>query len=123
MKIEISNGELIDKVSILKIKLEYIQDPIKLENINKEYQLLKSYMLELNITEDCNSFLELYQVNKDLWKIEESIRQKEELKEFDQEFVNYAREIYTKNDLRANIKKKVNISTQSAIVEEKSYTI
>lgn len=122
MMVETSNGELLDKLSILKIKMENISDENKLINVKKEYEELNRLskdLLSLDIAN--NLFDKLYEVNKQLWKIEDSIRNKERLKEFDEEFVFYARNVYITNDLRFSIKKEINEKTNSNFVEEKSY--
>ncbi len=122
MMVEISNGELIDKLSILKIKIDNISEENKLKNIRKEFDILNELSNEfLKQTSVLNLFNELLAVNKKLWDIEDSIRHKEKLKEFDEEFVFYARNVYITNDLRAEIKRKINDITNSEIVEEKSY--
>jgi len=122
MLIEISNGELLDKLSILNIKLSKITDPKKLDNIKNEYSYLadlcSSVLKEENITE---LYAELYDINLSLWTIEDKIRIKEKLSEFDDEFIELARLVYKTNDKRAQIKKQINIDTKSLFVEEKSY--
>jgi hypothetical protein len=122
MMVEISNGELLDKLSILKIKLDNISEDDKLKNIRKEFDILNELSNEfLKQTTILNLFNELLDVNKKLWDVEDFIRHKEKLKEFDEEFVFYARNVYITNDLRAEIKRKINDITNSEIVEEKSY--
>jgi hypothetical protein len=122
MMVEISNGELLDKLSILKIKLDNISEDGKLKNIRKEFHILNELSNEfLKQTTIMNLFNELLDVNKKLWDVEDFIRHKEKLKEFDEEFVFYARNVYITNDLRAEIKRKINDITNSEIVEEKSY--
>lgn len=122
MMVEISNGELLDKLSILKIKMENISDETKLINISKEYEelnRLSKNLLSINGIPDL--FNKLYEINTELWKTEDLIRSKEKLKEFDKEFVFYARNVYITNDLRFTIKKEINEKTNSNFVEEKSY--
>lgn len=122
MMVEISNGELLDKLSILKIKMENISDETKLMNISKEYQelnRLSKKLLSIHGIQDL--FDKLYEINTELWKTEDLIRSKEKLKEFDKEFVFYARNVYITNDLRFTIKKEINEKTNSNFVEEKSY--
>jgi len=121
MKIEVSNGELVDKVSILSIKLENIKDENKLTNIKKEYDLLLQKMELLNITVDSEEFNELQSVNRELWEIEDKIRIKEAKQQFDDEFIQLARSVYFKNDIRFEIKKKINAKTDSFLAEEKEY--
>lgn len=122
MEIEISNGELIDKLTILEIKLNYITALTQKDNIKKEYTYLKekSQTLILNPT-IYNLYRQLQKVNLKLWKIEDSIRLKEKLNEFDNEFISLARSVYKTNDERANIKKQINQITISTFIEEKSY--
>lgn len=122
MMVEISNGELLDKLSILKIKMKNISDETKLINISKEYEeldRLSKNLLSINGIPDL--FNKLYEINTELWKTEDLIRSKEKLKEFDKEFVFYARNVYITNDLRFTIKKEINEKTNSNFVEEKSY--
>jgi hypothetical protein len=119
IKIPVSVGELIDKITILEIKNEMIQDKKKLENVQKELNLLREKAK--NIEVPLYLVQELKQTNHMLWSIEDSIRKKEMLQEFDQEFINFAREVYIKNDKRAYFKKKINIFTNSEIIEEKEY--
>ena len=120
MKIEVSNGEILDKLSILEIKLDNIKEESKLENIGREHTALS-----LAASRIPASPLELYNdlksVNQELWDIEDRIRVKERNKEFDQEFIALARSVYQTNDKRAEIKKEINLHTGSNFVEEKSY--
>lgn len=119
MKIEISNGEILDKITILRLKLEHIFDKEKRANIIREYDFLKEVSEKIKYSD--NLYHELYLVNKALWKIEDDIRNKEKNKEFDQEFIELARSVYFTNDKRSEIKKKINLETNSEFVEEKSY--
>lgn len=121
MKIEISNGELVDKVTILHIKREKVSDAAKLANIEKEYELLRKAMSNINITVESPEFSRLLEVNLRLWDIEDRIRQKEARQEFDDEFIQLARSVYFENDQRAAIKKEINLKTGSDLVEEKQY--
>jgi len=118
--VPISIGELVDKITILKIKQMYIQDTDKLQNIEKEYNELKKLFDELNLKED-EDFFELKTVNEKIWHIEDTLRLKEERNEFDVEFILSARGAYLCNNDRSNIKKKINIKHNSYIIEEKSY--
>jgi hypothetical protein len=121
MRIEVSHGEIVDKLSILNIKKDNIFDEVKLVNINKEYLYLHEIVFsDLNINYD-EDYLRLLEVNKKLWDIEDKIRDKERNKEFDKEFIELARSVYHTNDIRANIKKEINIKYGSQFVEEKSY--
>lgn len=120
MNIEVSTGEIVDKLSILKIKQNNIKDNEKLININKEYDYLYKIVFEdLKITKE--DFYKLIWINEKLWKIEDDLRIKENKKEFDEEFIQLARSVYYTNDERANIKKDINIKYKSDFVEEKSY--
>ena len=122
MKIEVSHGEIVDKLTILQIKKENITDPIKLDNIVKEYDYLLSVVEnDLGISTLSPEYLELLSINKELWIIEDDIRDKERNKEFDDEFIKLARSVYYTNDVRAKIKKKINLKYSSGFVEEKSY--
>lgn len=121
VKVDISIGELVDKVSILAIKLEKISDTSKIENIRKEYELLRKPMTECGVGIDSEEFQLLKTVNLKLWEIEDRIRIKEAEQVFDQEFIDLARNVYITNDKRADIKKRINLATGSEIVEEKEY--
>jgi hypothetical protein len=122
MNIEVSHGEIVDKLTILQIKKENITDPIKLDNIVKEYDYLLSVVEnDLSISTESPEYLELLSINKELWIIEDDIRDKERQKEFDEDFVKLARSVYYTNDVRAKIKKEINLKYSSGFVEEKSY--
>ena len=121
MKIDISIGELVDKVTILSIKLEKIKNPDKLKNIKKEYDLLYESMKKTGITKDSEQFINLVQVNLSLWDIEDKIRIKEANKQFDDDFIQLARSVYFENDKRAEIKKQINLTFGSDLIEEKEY--
>jgi len=119
MNIEVSNGEILDKITILRLKLEHIHDQQKRANIIKEYDFLKDISDEIDYPEDL--YEQLYLVNKALWRIEDDIRNKERNQEFDEEFIKLARSVYFTNDKRSEIKKQINLKTESQFVEEKSY--
>ena len=124
MKIEVSNGELLDKISILELKLLRIEDEEKLVNIKKEFETLNPLVVELFENHDSdlqNHYLELARINGQLWDIEDWIRDCEREKRFDKEFVELARSVYITNDKRSEVKKLINITTGSGLVEEKSY--
>jgi hypothetical protein len=122
MNIEVSHGEIVDKLTILQIKKENITDPSKLDNIIKEYNYLLSVVeIDLGISTSSPEYLELLSINKELWVIEDDIRDKERQKEFDDNFVKLARAVYYTNDVRAKIKKEINLKYSSGFVEEKSY--
>jgi hypothetical protein len=119
----ISLGELIDKITILELKQEFITDPDKLQNINHELVELNSILKTLLIQPFPQSQREaLKAVNRELWHIENYKRGCEQDQVFDRGFIQAAREVYLKNDLRAQIKREINRVTGSAIVEEKSYS-
>lgn len=118
----ISVGELIDKITILTIKIARMTDPIKVENITKELIQLRAIADGLNAPGELAIwYRQLLVVNQQLWDIEDKKRRHEKEQRFDDEFVQLARQVYLKNDLRAEIKKKINVLMGSTIVEEKSY--
>jgi hypothetical protein len=120
MKIEVSNGEIIDKLTIIQIKLEHIKDKSKLVNLQKEYEeLINASASILPVTDPL--YRTLYEVNCELWDIEDQIRDLERKKEFGDEFISTARAVYFKNDKRSEIKKEINLKTFSGLIEEKSY--
>lgn len=122
IKIPISIGELIDKLSILKIKLEKIDNEEKLNYIKNEFNLLMTISSEFLSNNTIKSlYEEIYEVNKKLWDVEDLIRKKEILKEFDYNFIELSRAVYITNDIRFNIKNKINEFTNSEIKEQKSY--
>ena len=122
MNIEVSHGEIVDKLTILQIKNQNITDPIKLDNIVKEYDYLLSIVEnDLGISTESPEYLELLSINQELWVIEDDIRDKERIKEFDEDFIKLARSVYYTNDVRAKIKKEINLKYSSGFVEEKSY--
>lgn len=122
MKIEVSIGEIVDKLSILQIKKLNIVDEDKLINIKKEFNyLLEVVESELNFSTSSDLYLELLKINKKLWIIEDNIREKERNKSFDDEFIELARSVYFTNDERSKIKKRINMEYESDFVEEKSY--
>ena len=120
MKIEVSIGEIVDKLSILTIKKNNIRDEEKLANVTKEYEYLYDVVFnQLKIEK--SDYLEMVLVNEHLWWIEESIRKSEKKNFFGEEFIQLARSVYRTNDERAAIKKAINIKYGSNFVEEKSY--
>jgi hypothetical protein len=121
MEIDVSIGEVVDKVSILEIKLEKMKDPTKLANVEKEYTVLKECLEEGGISTDSDDYKELKIVNETLWDIEDRIRLKEQQQEFDEEFIQLARSVYLNNDERSIIKKRINLAHGSDLVEEKEY--
>lgn len=119
MLVEVSIGEVLDKISILAIKLSKIQDTDKLRNISKEMRALTS-ALPKGILED-PLYQELCGINMLLWNIEDEIRDCERNKDFHSDFIRLARAVYHTNDKRAAVKKQINIKYNSDLVEEKSY--
>jgi hypothetical protein len=120
MKIEIANGEIIDKLTIIQIKLERIKDKGKLQNLRKEYDILKAVSSSI-MSQNDPLYIALYKVNCDLWDIEDHIRDLEREKIFGDEFISTARSVYIKNDKRSELKREINIKTSSGLIEEKSY--
>mgnify|MGYP001069392068 CR=1 FL=1 len=119
MNIEVSTGEILDKMSILEIKMNKIKDEKKIVNIQKEYNYLKNISKQLSY--DIENYNELLKINNKLWDIEDNIREKERNGVFDKEFIEIARSVYFTNDKRSIIKKQINISSNSNFIEEKSY--
>jgi hypothetical protein len=120
MKIEVSNGEIVDKLTIIEIKLERITDKGKLENLKKEFQVLDDAVSGI-IRRSDPLYKALYEVNTELWEIEDHIRELERKGDFGKGFIETARSVYFKNDLRSDIKRQINLSTGSGLIEEKSY--
>ena len=126
MKIEVSNGEIIDKYTILEIKLTGIKDPVKQANVKHEYEVLTPVVESIYAATESKTALKTLQnnllnVNKKLWKIEDDIRECERANDFGQTFVDLARAVYYTNDDRSDVKKEINQLTGSDLVEEKSY--
>ena len=123
LKVPVAPGELLDKISILQIKAERINDPSALVNVQYELKLLTDLWESQNQHTETISQLraDLKGVNEQLWKIEDDIRDCERAKHFGDEFIELARAVYKTNDKRAAIKKQINLELGSAIVEEKSY--
>jgi hypothetical protein len=122
--IPVSAGELLDKITILRIKVARITDAQKLANVRLELGLLEKTWTELGgaTTELTAEEHALQSVNEQLWDIEDRIRDKEARQLFDREFIDLARAVYVTNDERAAIKKRINLHLGSRLVEEKSYT-
>ena len=122
--VEVSIGELLDKISILEIKQEKIKDPEKLKFINNEHSILKD-QLNMNVKSD-NKLNDLYQslkeINSKLWVIEDDKRQCEKEKDFGEKFIKLSRDVHFLNDDRAKIKLEINNHTGSVIKEIKQYT-
>ena len=126
MQVEISIGELFDKLTILEIKMEKISNNSQLENIRKEWDILNDKSMSiLSIFADQTLFRKIYkleEINRKLWDIEDWIRECEKQERFDKEFVELARSVYKLNDERSKIKRDINVITKSNIIEEKSYS-
>jgi len=123
IKVPVSPGELLDKVTILRIKSQRMSDPAKLSNVRLELRVLEetwnaSAYAGVNIEAEISA---LMSVNERLWVIEDDIRDKERAQAFDAEFIRLARAVYVENDERAAIKRRINTTLGSSIVEEKSY--
>jgi len=123
IKVPISPGELLDKITILRIKSQRMSDPQKLHNVRLELEALRatwssSAFAGIDIEADIGA---LMAVNERLWVIEDDIRDKERAQAFDAEFIRLARAVYVENDERAAIKRRINVKLGSSIVEEKSY--
>lgn len=121
--VQTSPGEFLDKLTILEIKAERIQDPGKLANVRRELELLRAIWRESNLSSrDVSAVVaRLKQVNEELWEIEDRIRDKEAARTFDGEFVELARSVYITNDRRASLKRELNLALGSDLIEEKSY--
>lgn len=123
IEVPVSPGELLDKITILEIKLERMTDPPKLENVRAELDLLRASWSR-SVQEDPvirGLHVKLREVNEALWDIEDAIRDKERMREFDDRFIELARSVYITNDRRAHLKKDLNQRLGSGLVEEKSY--
>jgi len=115
MLVDISKGELIDKITILEIKSERIEDEVKLKNINTELDILRK--LEFPTTHKAT----LKEINEIIWDVEERVRFLEDENNFGEEFIEQARMVYKYNDERARVKRAINVESGSHIIEEKSY--
>ena len=121
MKIEVSNGEIFDKLSILEVKSQKITDTTKLEHVSKEYNYLKEVIDMIDFSLDTETYKKLRDINFRLWDIEDEIRLKEEQADFGDRFVELSRLIYILNDERFRLKKKINIETGSNFHEQKGH--
>ena len=123
LQVQTSPGEFLDKLTILEIKSERIQDPAKLANVRRELDLLRALWRESPLSaRDVSAVVErLKQVNEALWEIEDRIREKEAARAFDGEFIELARSVYITNDRRASLKRELNLALGSDLIEEKSY--
>jgi hypothetical protein len=120
MKLEVSNGEIADKLSIIEIKLDKISDPLKLANLKNEYEEVNRAMSSI-LEKTHPLYLQLYEINSRLWVIEDHIRDLERARDFGDDFVKTARSVYFINDERSEVKRKINEITGSKLFEEKSY--
>jgi Family of unknown function (DUF6165) len=123
IKVPLSPGELLDKITILRIKSARMRDASKLANVRTELEALEriwsaSPYAAIDVARDVSALLA---VNERLWTIEDDIRDKERAQTFDGEFVRLARAVYMENDERAAIKRRLNVKLGSSLIEEKSY--
>ena len=122
---EISVGELFDKITILNIKTQKIQDSEKLTNIKNELNFLNNQASNINVKDQeslSQNINKLQSINEELWDIENYKRECEANKDFGEKFIELSRDVHFKNDIRAQIKKEINLLTDSIIVEEKEYS-
>ena len=124
IKVDIAPGELIDKITILEIKLERIDDQKKLMNVRTERDILTSVRdTSIQATDELDALTQaLKEVNEKLWECEDDIRECESNKDFGEKFIELARTVYITNDKRAALKREINLLLGSPIIEEKSYT-
>jgi hypothetical protein len=123
ISVPVSPGELLDKITILRIKVARISEPAKLANVRRELTMLEAIWQDSpqGVRDIAADIAALQAVNERLWDIEDRIRDKERAASFDAGFVELARAVYVENDERAVIKKRINLALGSSIVEEKSY--
>lgn len=126
MVIEVSNGEIVDKYTILQIKEKHITDAEKLKNVIAEKDVLEKSVMQIYNSTIQQPELErlqqdLYNINLTLWNIEDQIREHERMELFNDDFIELARSVYYTNDERSVVKKDINLLTGSKLVEEKSY--
>jgi hypothetical protein len=121
--VPVSPGEVLDKITILEIKSERMSDPEKVANVRVELALLlETWSKSVKEDEVIRGLrAQLKQINEQLWEIEDDIRDKERVREFDQRFIELARSVYFTNDRRSQVKKQLNLHLGSQIIEEKSY--
>ena len=120
MKIEVSNGEIADKLTIIEIKLSKITAHAKIANIKNEYEVVNQAMGTI-MEKSHPLYRQLYEINSKLWVIEDHIRDLERAKDFGDDFIQTARSVYFINDDRSDVKRKINEVTGSKLFEEKSY--
>ena len=121
MKIEVSNGEIFDKLSILEVKNSKLTDPNKLNYVAKEYEYLQSIADKIDFSIQNKLYASLKKINYRLWDIEDEIRLKEEQSDFGVRFIELSRLIYKLNDERFRLKNKINIQTNSNFKEQKGH--
>ena len=122
---EISVGELFDKITILNIKTQKINDTEKLINIKNELNFLNNQASSINVKDQdslSQNINKLQSINEELWDIENYKRECEANKDFGEKFIQLSRDVHFKNDIRAQIKKEINLLTDSIIIEEKEYS-
>jgi hypothetical protein len=121
--VPVSPGEVLDKITILEIKSERMSDPAKLANVRAELALLQETWSKAVREDEVVRGLhaQLREINEALWVIEDDIRDKERVRQFDQRFIELARSVYFTNDRRSAVKKQLNLHLGSRIIEEKSY--
>jgi chaperonin cofactor prefoldin len=117
----ISVGELIDKITILEIKLDIITDNTKRGNVHRELDELNKILNNLALPNIAVQRKKLKTINNELWQIEDAKRECERIQQFDEFFIEQARQVYLKNDQRASIKREINVLCGSTIIEEKSH--
>ncbi|NUB01392.1 hypothetical protein GBZ48_19210 [Azospirillum melinis] len=123
ISIPVSWGELFDKIAILEIKIQKIDDSAKLHNIRHELSILRGVQDRYSFPAAVSTlFIALYSVNQAIWDIEDDIREQERSRDFGSRFVELARSVYRTNDERAQLKREINLALNSQIIEEKSYT-
>lgn len=120
VEVPVSVGELVDKITILEIKLDHVKDSQQKKNIKKELTLLNKKLSKVSYP--TFYYESLKSINMRLWDVEDLIRKQEKLGKFDKDFILYARMIYMYNDTRAEIKKEINKITDSEIIEEKIFS-
>jgi uncharacterized protein YukE len=123
LKVEVSVGELLDKITILEIKSERISDESKLANVRKELGVLRQTWGDspLSSQDVSDQISRLKKINEALWDIEDNIRRQEAAGQFGETFIELARSVYHQNDIRADIKKEINLMLGSELIEEKFY--
>lgn len=121
IEIPVSAGELVDKITILELKIRHLQGPA-LANVQRELTLLSDRLVAANLAIEPSALAELRQVNSQLWQVEEALRALEQQQSFNTKFIDLARSVYRLNDHRASIKRHINAHIGSVLIEEKSYT-